>query len=348
MGSRFNPDKNASQIVFDITGGEKHLSTMNLATIPNRKPHIKNENENFSLRTDDIDGARYVKPKIFEHNFNMDISDIQGTKTKPMVDESKKPVDLMNLDDIDGSRPRIIRQLPHSNRMLNPVDPQYTLPSYKQEKIEPPKFIRDTMKNDDVEGAHPMTYKTDKPAKDIMKIDDISGTRPVHRMRELKKGIDPLYVKDINNDGIFKTTRVVDPLNPVYIYDGQEIRGDDYGKVKPPPKGHNMPQSSLYTGDIQGAKADSTTKKYREYRQPPPPKEEDDLKPADILMTPSMAKQTSELEHQQQVRTMRGEKIRFYENRNLHAEKGTGDPIQGLLRQQRENRNNSRTRHPTF
>lgn len=353
MTTRFHHDKNASQIVFDITGGEKTLQTMNLQTIPNRKPLIKSPKDNFINRNDDIDGARYVPPKIVPHDFTLNTTDIPGTQAKPMVDVTKGPVDIMNHDDIEGSKPRIFRQLPHSNRMLNPVDPKYDWPNkqnidwskWSSAVDENPPFIRDHMKNDDVEGASPMTYKTDKPPKDIMKVDDISGSRPAKRMREMRNGIDTMNVKDINNDGIFRTTRVTNPLNPVYKVNGMTIE-DDFGKTKPPPKGRQGPDTQYDISDIEGTHSDCSTKRYMKFKAPPP-LEDDDFKSADILMIPSMKKQTREIEMQQQQRTMRGEKIRYYENRNLHAEYGTGDPIQAVLRKQRENRNNSR-RTPTF
>jgi hypothetical protein len=197
-------DKVASQIVFDITGGEKELATMNLSTIPNKPQLVRSEKESFALRTDDIAGARHVPRQIVERDW-MDTSDIPGTCAKPMVNESKPPVDIMRVDDIEGSKPRVFRHLPHSTRMLNPVDPQYHLPSKPPEPVDVPRFIRDSMYNDDVDGAHPTSYKSDKPPRDIMRIDDIPGTRPVRQIRELSRRFDSLNVQDINTDGIFKT-----------------------------------------------------------------------------------------------------------------------------------------------
>jgi hypothetical protein len=345
MCPRFHPEKMASQIVFDITGGEKQLQTMTLATIPN-KPHlIKNEKDSYLLKVDDIEGARYVPPTIHPRDTHLDIADIDGARVKPMVNPDRPAVDIMAKLDIPGSKPRIFRQLPHSNRMVNPVDPKYDLPSFNPPKIPPPPFIRDKMYNDDVEGAHPMSYKSDKPPKDIMMVDDIPGTRPVRQIRELQ-GIDTLCVKDINSDRIFKSSRRVDPLNPVYEYDGMEKRPDDFGKVRAPLAGHSGPDRIMDITDIEGTHSDASTKRHMAFRHPRPPVEAE-AKPAEILMIPSMKKQTKELEMQQAARTARGEKIRYYENRNLHAEMGTGDPIQAALRRQREERK-KKCRHQTF
>ncbi|KAH0787824.1 hypothetical protein GPJ56_008173 [Histomonas meleagridis] len=327
-------ENNISQIVFDIHGGEEKLTTMNLATIPNKKRLVRNPNESFSLRTDDIDGSHYV-PKTIHQRDSFNVNDIEGTKSKPMYDSSKPPVDLMKLDDIDGSHPRIIRQLPRSHRMVNPVDPQYDLPKYKVPDEPPPKFIRDTMKNDDVEGAHPMSYKTDKPPRDLMKLDDIEGATPKRRISINQNSHNPFDVKDINNDGIFKTRRRVDPLNPVYHFDGKDLTADDFGRAFP--KHELKVPNFMETSDIDGAQADSATKKFRNFTQPPKPPDDDDyFQPASILMVPSMIKQEKEIEQQNIARTIRGKKIRMYEDRYLHAERGTGDPLQGFLRKKRE------------
>ena len=354
MTSRFRPDKNASQIVFDISGGEKHLQTMNLQTIPNRQPLAKSPKDSFILRNDDIEGSRYVPPKIHPRN-PLETSDISGSASRPMFDASKPPVDLMRVDDIEGSHPRIIHQLPHSERNVNPVDPRYAWPETSGIKANPLfrteeswKFVRrgSTMFNDDVEGAHPTPVDMSKPPRDIMRVEDISGARPTPETHAVRKGIDSLDVKDINNYRIFKSTRVTNPLNPVYHVHSETI-SDDFGHARPPPKPRQGFDPLYSTKDIDGAQAATSTRKFRAFRQPPPPREEEQWAPAEILMLPSMEKQTKELETKEAIRTMRGEKIRFYENRNLHADYGTGDPIQGALRRQRESRMRG-TRHETF
>ncbi|OHT11403.1 hypothetical protein TRFO_19130 [Tritrichomonas foetus] len=344
-------DKNQSQIVFDIHGGEKEFVTMNLRTIPNRQPLIKSQNENFNLRTDDIEGAQYRPPKVYNHNFQYDISDIEGTSTHPMVDPHKKATDIMSVDDIEGAKPKVQRALPHSNRMTNPLNPQYDLPSFKEEPIPVPHFIRDNINVDDIPGTHSKSYKTDKPPRDIMRVDDIQGTQPRKRILNLSGcNRDTLNVKDINNDGIFRSTRVTDPLNPVYLYDGQKIEATDFGRALPNRHEVSGRNFKLNTQDIDGAQADSSTKWYRTFKPPPPPREEDEMKPAELLMLPSMKLQTKELEMQEKIRQYRGDKIHRYENRNLHVSVGTGDPIQAMLRQQRENkklRNQRNDNHTT-
>jgi len=331
--SRYRPDKTRSQIVFD-SSDDQFYSSMNLSTIPNKKPYERQKGESTILKTDDIDGAKYVSPRINVRNTNLDITDIPGTVTKPMVNESKPAKDLLAIDDIDGAKPKIQRQLPHSNRKINPVDPVYELPSSKKEEYPVPKFIRDNMKNDDVEGASPKPYLSDKPPRDIMRLDDIIGYKPKQTIQRDSKTNFSFDVTDINTDGQFRSKRVTNPLTPEYFFNSEVIT-DDFGRAKPPPKGHSTPYHPLDVTDIPGATADSASMKFRTFKAESP-KEDEKSGPTEILMLPSMAKQTEELRRAQEAARIRGEKIKFYENRNLKADKNGTDPAQSLLRQQRE------------
>lgn len=330
-------DKNKSQIVFSINNGPTDYTTMNLATIPNRKRLEKKPELNFSLRVDDIEGA---SPATYTKNYistSFHVDDIEGAQTKPTVNLEKPPRDIMKVDDIEGAKPRIIRQLNNSNRMVNPTDPVYQLPSFTPEPPFIPKFIRDTMKNDDVEGAAPKSYKTDKPPRDIMKVDDISGPRIVKPDLYITPHNRNFDVSDINDNGVFKTTRHTNPIFPQYHIYGKDLE-NDFGIHVPPKDGHNSPFYSLETSDISGCFADSTTKRFRSFKQPPPHTIEDDLKPAEILMVPSMIKQSAELEKRRIADQKRGEKIRNFESRSLHIDQNTSDIAQNILQRQRDER----------
>jgi hypothetical protein len=344
--ARFRPDKLTSQIVFDITGGEPTLQTMHLSTIPNRPRMIKSDAESFSLRTDDIDCAHPAAARAawHTHSGSLDCSDIAGARSRPMVNPDRPAADIMRVDDIDGSRPRVFRRLPHSNRVVNPVDPVYELPTGGEPPIEPPRaFIRDPMFNDDVAGAHPMPLYDERPPRDIMNITDIEGTRPAKRMRVVTRDHSSLDVHDINTDGIFRSSRVTNPLDPVYVHHGEQIRADDPRVRRLLP---GKPDLTTSVEDIDGAAADTLTRKYRQFRRPVDGGDDEEERgrgPADILMVPSMRLQEAELEHQARVRAFRGERIRAAEERCLHAESGARDPIQATLRKQRQARGVRRT-----
>jgi hypothetical protein len=66
-----------------------------------------------------------------------------------------------------------------------------------------------------------------------------------------------------------------------------------------------------------------------------PPVGEEREGPAPLLMVPSMERQAAELESQEAVRRARAERIWFHENRHLRGARGSRDPVQAKLRQQR-------------
>jgi hypothetical protein len=336
MAQRQVRDKNKSQIVFDIHGGEDSFQTMTLRTIPNRPHLIKSHAENFSLRTDDIEGAQWRPRPPATHHFQLNTSDIEGASPTPSYDPNKSATPIMSVDDIEGAKPRIQRQLPHSQRQTNPLNPQYSLPTFSEPPAPTPRFLRDGFTNEDIPGTHAKTWQRPFATRDIMKVAEGPGCHPRKRVGKLmQSSVDRMNVSDINNDGIYKTTRITDPLNPVYFYDGAPCAATDFGKAFPRPEPRNVPTFSLQTDDIAGASGDSSTQWYRSYRRPKPEKEEGEDAPVTLLMLPSMEKQTAELENQEAIRKMRGEKISFYENRHLRGARGTGDALQGVLRQQR-------------
>jgi hypothetical protein len=350
MTQRQVRDKNKSQIVFDIHGGEDSFQTMTLRTIPNRPHLIKGRGESFSLRTDEIEGAQSRPRKAATHYFQLNTADIEGASPTPPYDPNKPAFPIMSVDDIEGAKPRIQRPLPHSQRQTNPLNPEYSLPSYEEPPPPVPPFLRDGFSNDDIPGTHSRSWQLPYGPRDNMRVADGPGSHPRKRVGKLmQSSVDRMNVRDINKDGIYKTTRVTDPLNPVYFYDGGPIAATDFGRAFPRPEPRNVPTFSLQTDDIAGATSDSSTQWYRRFKKPPPEKEEVEDAPATLLMLPSMEKQTAELENQEAIRKMRGEKRSFYENRHLRGARGTGDTLQGVLRQQRSNMNQERiTLSPTW
>lgn len=329
---KYRVDKNKSQIVFDITGGDNSMKTMYLATIPKTKQLIRSEGQNFSLRTDDIEGAQPRGPREQKRRDFYFTDDIEGAKPAPAFDRNRNPGNPLALDDIDGAKPRIQRNLPNSNRHTNPLNPVYELPSFKEEPAPVPKFLRDNINYDDIPGVHPKSYKTDKPPRDIMKTDDICK-RVISPVKEFYYGNRAMDVSDINNDGVFKTKRHLDPLTPNYFYDGRTLE-QDFGlhKSRYLSRRDNI-DLSLRTDDIDGAKADSSTTSYRTFKSKPLDYEM--YKANTSLQLPSMLKQEKELERQRKIDEMRGEKIRKFENRHLHVDT-VNDCIQNDLLQRRQ------------
>ena len=65
--------------------------------------------------------------------------------------------------------------------MTNPLNPDYDLPQFEVKLPEPPKFIRDGMSVEDIEGTKPKV-RVYKFLGDKLNTDDIKGTSPKKRL----------------------------------------------------------------------------------------------------------------------------------------------------------------------
>jgi hypothetical protein len=334
--ARPRPDKNKSQIVFDVTGGEKTFDTMTLRTLPNRTKFIKSQAESFSLRTDDIDGARWVPNPYATRDSNLNISDIEGTRAVPSVNLAVKPIDIMDTSDIEGAHPKCKVGLPNSKRHTNPLMPEYQLPSKVEDPPPELPFLYDGMNFDDIPGVHPRSYKTDKPPRDIMRVSDIPGCRPRQLTRKLDRSNRILDVDDINHGGEFHTKRCTNPLAPEYLING-EVIGNDFGHASSNYRTRRDGVDFQFTTkDIEGAQADTSTRWIRDFKQPKPVEEGEEMPvSATSLMLPSMVRQTEQLDRQRAIDQMRGEKIRRAENRRLIVRESS-DRLQTLMRKGRQ------------
>lgn len=142
-------------------------------------------------------------------------------------------------------------------RVVDPLAPQYALPSVEVRPTTPPKFLRDSHDVSDIGGTRPRRLYT-STARPILDVSDIDGTHPTWQRSKRRGGDDashrnPLDVRDITDVG-FKTKRVTDPLRPTHIINGMKIADDD-PKMRPKgvPNGRDAPDFSLTTCDIAGA-----------------------------------------------------------------------------------------------
>jgi hypothetical protein len=103
----------------------------------------------------DIDGARpapgagrYTNKQTY-----YEPSDIRGARPSTLVRDTNAIDFSMKLDDIDGARPK-----PYTfktNREVNPLMPEYKLPSAAMADPTVPKFIRDSYDVGDIAGTKP-------------------------------------------------------------------------------------------------------------------------------------------------------------------------------------------------
>ena len=167
----------------------EHYQTMSIAssgpaTLPDQirpaKPfQIKDTNN-----VKDIDGAsssvpyfnRYLNKPVFSS------ADVPGSTSRPLTHSRNVRDMTLYIDDIDGTRHSIKDRMMRTKRHVNPLVPEYDLPSSTFCEIPEPKFLRDSMYHADVEGS------TSKPAqkfktRDNISTDDIVGAQASWRPR---------------------------------------------------------------------------------------------------------------------------------------------------------------------
>lgn len=183
---------------------------------------------NFNLDIESNDLIFYINlessPKKFgllhhKIDFINKTDDIEMASPSTLIPKCERyPNYFNNNKDIEKSCPR--KNGFTTNRVpTNPLDPIYNLPVIKEDEYEIPKFIRDSIQVDDIDGARPR-----KGLKYIEKLNrNYSSeieTRSNRRNFVKKKELANRYIdyKDINEDS-FKTKRSVNPLNPVYLLD---------------------------------------------------------------------------------------------------------------------------------
>ncbi|KAJ0395635.1 hypothetical protein P43SY_003291 [Pythium insidiosum] len=151
-----------------------------------------------------------------------------------------------------------------TNRVVNPMQPEYKLPSFQAAPPLIPKFLRDSYDVSDIAGtsfrpkiiANPRSPMRVSHATGLEQ-DDIAGAQagwlPFHKrgMREHPPR-DILDVADIVNVD-FKSSRVTDVLNPVYKVNGMTYQDDALSHPKLLHPQRDKPSYALQTADIAGA-----------------------------------------------------------------------------------------------
>ncbi|CAM9664957.1 unnamed protein product [Ectocarpus sp. 12 AP-2014] len=209
--------------------------------------------------TADVDGARtFVRTSTLTNKpDSYGVADILGTGSMRLHKDTNKPDRQLHHDDIEGSNPRN-RWLFRTTRCIDPLEPEYTLPSFTTAPPIAPKFTRDSHDVSDIEGTksrplYPLEQRHNHLVEDIEGAQ--SGWKPRHRRaRHEAAPLDHcLNVSDITGGG-FRTRRATNPLTPSYRVNGMDV-ADDPVKSRPRalPKAKDGPFYPLTTADIEGA-----------------------------------------------------------------------------------------------
>lgn len=112
-----------------------------------------------------------------------DISDIDGARPKTTKERNYVSKSLF-VDDIDGAKARFKDRFLQTQRHVNPLVPEYSLPTCSIAPSESQPFKRDNLMIDDIEGTR-TSHRKIFPGRDPLQIDDIDGTRPGWKPRHL-------------------------------------------------------------------------------------------------------------------------------------------------------------------
>ena len=234
-----------------------------------RKFKQLNTNRDFSLNNYslDIEGA-FPKRYGFYNNkidFTNTNSDIEGTSTNTTKKLFyNKPEFINNNSDMEFTKPRG-HHVFQNNRHLNPLNPEYQIPSPNVEPPVPvPKFIRNNIDVSDILGAQPRQHQFyfDQQQDIMNKYSKETDVDYVAFRNNFKgKNYDYLDYRDVYRNRPF-SNRVTNPLNPCYkiSYDGVE---NVFGEIK-----GNRPNclskfhcesvgKGTRTSDIEGDETDS-------------------------------------------------------------------------------------------
>jgi hypothetical protein len=227
---------------------------------PSKPPtHITND-------VSDIPGAKtFVKNRhyINKQHFH-DPNDIPGSNSKLLHPNHDRHgvMDEIKAQPVEGAQPR--HKDFRTSRVINPLQPEYQLPSFTLAPPFEPRFLRDGYNIKDIDGTSAKKVHIEHP-RDPMKLSDIPGSQagwlPVNK-RGLREHAprDIINVHDIVNVD-FKTKRVTDVMNPVYTINGFTTQEDPLAHPATlHPYRMNKPFFALETKDIRGANALETGK----------------------------------------------------------------------------------------
>ncbi|EGR28197.1 hypothetical protein IMG5_181260 [Ichthyophthirius multifiliis] len=233
------------------------------------KLNPENTTRDNNLNTQDIKGAqsKYKILDLNKPNHQFDITDIKCSQSKKLIQfkpEFNKQSFVLYKEDIKGTSPNI-NKFYTKRQPQNPLMPVYNLQSYSPITVEVPKFIRDSLYIDDIDGTR--KKKNHLKAFDV-KLPQIIGAQP-KKIFIPKDNRSSLNVQDINQNQqktIFKSQRHIDPLQPIYLWKiDRDQKPEDYGQIErnQSKKLHQQIQRSYdpnTSQDILGAKASSLFK----------------------------------------------------------------------------------------
>ena len=152
------------------------IASLGQSTLP--RPEQKPFKEKVINDISDIEGAKsgpkyqpfFNKPQFLQ-------SDVHGSTSKALSWGRNVRDNSLYIDDIDGTRHSIKDRMLRSGRHVNPLEPNYPLPTYVPAENPEVKFIKDSLDHSDIDGSYSKP-KVQLATRDTMRVDDIAGSRP--------------------------------------------------------------------------------------------------------------------------------------------------------------------------
>lgn len=169
-----------------------------------------------------------------------------------------KPEYNLGNHDIEHSRPDCVKF--KTERSYDPLNPSYNLSKVEIRPITPPRFIRDNIHHDDIEGSKPKKPAYYETRGSILETKDIEGCKPRDRTFNRKDNFESINYRDVTHAD-FKTKRTTNPLSPSYVVRNEDGTVEQIGNIegnvpnKIPERKKGPVSQSLQTNDIEGAQS---------------------------------------------------------------------------------------------
>jgi hypothetical protein len=133
-------------------------------------------------KTSDVDGAQPSITPVWKKPDLWDNSDVSGAQSMKLHRSRNVENTSLKVDDIDGAQAKIRDKMLLTKRSINPMEPNYKLPSCTPAAHEEPRFLRNTLNIDDIEKARP-TIPRVYDMRDPISVHDIVGAQANWRPR---------------------------------------------------------------------------------------------------------------------------------------------------------------------
>ena len=233
-----NKENNYNDFNYPSLNHKDIISIRNLDSndFPIRKFKQLDTKRDFSLNnyTLDIPGAVPRRYGLYSRKpeYNNTNLDIEGSSPAKLYKKVNKPDFIYSNKDIEFSVPRG-HHVFQNDRHLNPLNPEYKLPSFSEPTIEyNQKFIRDTLNISDIEGAQTKNYYKYKFHDNINVFNEKVDDEMIYNKIKNRKGKNYNYLdyRDVYAKKEF-SNRHINPLDPVYTLNYLNGESYTYGEI---------------------------------------------------------------------------------------------------------------------